>query len=57
MEWFFVKKVFGILRNAENTWYTGVSRCMTGFSFLGLRLSPENLKRSSDRYDRKQDAI
>ena len=30
---------------------------MSGFSFLGLRLSAENLKRSSDKYDRKQDAI
>ena len=51
IEWFAFKKLFQMLRNPNNKFYTGQKRLLAGFKLLGLRLSRYNLNQTSERYD------
>jgi hypothetical protein len=51
MQWFFLKRVFKLLRNSSNTYHTGLERVIAGFKLLGLRLSNYNMRSSIVRFD------
>jgi hypothetical protein len=51
MSWFFLNKVFTILKNTGHAQTTGMERLLVGFHFLGLRLSKYALNNSIKKYD------
>jgi hypothetical protein len=51
MQWFFLKRVFKLLRNSSNIYHTGLERVIAGFKLLGLRLSNYNMRSSIVRFD------
>ena len=51
INWFFLEKIFTILKNTGHKETTGLDRLVVGFSFLGMRLSRYCLNNSVKKFD------